>query len=153
MCASRPVCQQIVNHSVAHGVGGFERGQVSAVGSDALVGQALGGGHAAWLLVVVAHRAQDEDALPVDAAGLREEFERLEGAGVLHRRGGELAFPAGEVANPLRGPGVGEFAVPVGGGRDFVAEGDEGRTLGSGAVKAGADFLEARWSRRAVSNG
>src|SRR5690348_6720166 len=121
-----PVKEQGIYHFVTQFVGCFKRRQVCAVGSDALMGEAVGGGDAARLLIEVADGAQDEDALPVDAACLCEVFEGLEGARVLHRGGCELSFAAGEVADPLVGPGVGELAVPVGGGGYFVPEGDEG---------------------------
>ena len=35
------------------------------------------GGHAGWRTVVIARRAQNHDAIPVDAPGLRQELQRL----------------------------------------------------------------------------
>src|SRR5580698_5894785 len=106
---------------MADGVSGFERGQVAAIFADSLGGEAFGGGHASGLAVEVAHRAENENALRVDALCGGQKCERLQSAGVFHGGGDELAFSIGEVAEPLGGPGVEELAMPVARGGDFIA--------------------------------
>ena len=94
-----PAHDQLMHHGVAHGVRGLQRRQVAGVLADALRGQALGCGHAARLAVVVAHGAQDEHAAEIDTSGVGQEFERLQGSGVLHGRGCKLTFAAGKVSD------------------------------------------------------
>src|SRR3569833_2047890 len=110
----RPLSQQRFDHRVADAASGLERGQVGAVGADALMSEALRSGHPSGLLVVVADAPQNENASPVYAARVGEESKRLQRAGVFHTGGGELSLAFSKVADPLVGPCVVELPMPEG---------------------------------------
>ena len=73
----RPMREEFFHDDVADGVRGFQGWEIATVGADALLREALGGGHATGLTIKVAYGAQDEHAFGIDAPGLAEEFKRL----------------------------------------------------------------------------
>lgn len=129
--------KQIVHDDVADGVGGFERTQVTLVPGDALGGDALLGGHAAGLAVVIAYGAEGDHAMTVDAAGVRQVLKRLERAAIFYGCCDKLTLAAGEAGQPPDGPGVEELAAPVARGGQFIPM----VTKGGGAVAAPSKLL------------
>jgi hypothetical protein len=65
-----PVLDDVADDFVADDLSGFERREIGRViaGDHGL--QAVGGGSAGWLAVVIAYGAEDEDSLEIDAPGL-----------------------------------------------------------------------------------
>src|ERR1035438_1722536 len=123
--------EQFTDNDMADGISALERREVGAVFADALIGETLGSAHAARLTIKIAYGAQYEDASSVNATGIREELQGLQGPGVLHRRGCELTLTSGEVGHPTRRPCVEKFAMPVGGRGNLVTHSDEWRILRS----------------------
>jgi len=116
-----PVGDDVVYYYVAYAVGAVEGGQVGGVFADFGFGDALSGGDAGALLVVVGGGAEDEDAVDVDLVSVGKPGEGLEGAGVFHAADGVGAFAVGLVFDPVAGPLVHELAMPEGGGGEVVA--------------------------------
>ena len=104
--------EEFANDFVADGFGGFQSLKISGVFSadDAL--EAVGGASARRFLVVIAHGAQNEDALKIDAASLREERKGLQRASVFHATDHVIADAIGVVAGPGVGPLAHFRAVP-----------------------------------------
>ncbi len=106
--------EQLADNNMANLVCGLKRWQIGGVLADALPGEALPCGKAARLAVEVTYRAQHQNTLQIHAARVGQKLERLQGSRVFHRRSRKLAFAAGKVSHPFRGPCVHELAVPIG---------------------------------------
>src|SRR5580698_5224975 len=74
----RPMSDQLTHYNVSDGVGGFKRRQISRKAGHALHVETVCRAHAFRLAIEVADGAQDEDAIEVHAAGVREKLQRLQ---------------------------------------------------------------------------
>src|SRR5438270_4650162 len=72
-----PVFDNVADNFVADDISRFEGGKVSGVIAGNQSFQAVGDGSAGRLAIVIAHGAQDEDALKVDTAALAQERKSL----------------------------------------------------------------------------
>ena len=107
--------------------------------------EAFRGGEAGRLLVVIAAGAEQEHAVDVGPAGTGEVGQGAESARVLHRGGHEVAAALSIIGHPVVGPGVQQFAVPIGAGGEGGADEHRGRLQGFRVVGvAGAEFADGR---------
>ena len=65
-----PVLDDVADDFVGDDLSGFEGRKIRRVIAGDHRSEAVGGGGAGWLTVIVAYRAENEDALEIDAAGL-----------------------------------------------------------------------------------
>ena len=104
--------EEFANDFVADGFGGFQGLKIGGVFSADEALEAVGSVSARRFLVVIADGAQNEDALKIDAASLREKSEGLQGASVFHPTDHVVAGAIGVVAGPGVGPLAHFRAVP-----------------------------------------
>src|SRR5438477_12922006 len=121
------VFDNVADNFVADDLSCFESGKVSGVIAGDESFQAVGDGGARRLAIAIAHGAQDEDALKVDAAALAQESKSLHDAGVFHGCNHVISFYGGVVASPSVGLFVHLGVVPKSARRKRVATSDERR--------------------------
>ena len=117
---------------MADAPGVLKGGQIGGVRGYFGFSEAFGGGDARALLVEVGGGADDENAVEVDAAGIREEAKGLQDTVIFHGGEGVGGEAFGLVVDPGAGSLAEEFAMPESGGGELVAAQD-GRGLVGGA--------------------
>src|ERR1700722_1738373 len=99
-----PICNNLRDDNVTHAVGRFERRQVRTVAMRRAGGQAFGGCQPGRLLIEVADRAQNHDAVQIDASAVMKKSERLQYARIFHGGSHKIALGTSLIADPIVRP-------------------------------------------------
>src|SRR5580698_5857257 len=109
-----PVMNQRIHYDMTYRISALQRRQEGRISASLLSRQTLPGAHTRRGLVIIAYGSQNQDAVPIHLARVREECKRLQRAGIFHAGDGEMTLTASVVTDPGIRPCVHFCAMPEG---------------------------------------